>query len=58
MYDIQHCFVCRSSDATVSEDAGFELRTVAITALAVRRCNHSARSHPQTARTHPLDNCR
>jgi hypothetical protein len=30
----------------VSEDAGIETRTVATTALAVRRRNHSARSHP------------
>ncbi len=24
MYDIQHCFICRPSDSTVSEDAGIE----------------------------------
>ncbi len=47
-YDIQHCFVCCLSDSTVSEDAGIEHRTVATTALAVRRSNHSARSHPRT----------
>jgi hypothetical protein len=29
MYDIQHCFICRPSDSTVSEDAGIEPRTVA-----------------------------
>jgi hypothetical protein len=46
MYDIQHCFICRPSDSTVSEDAGIEPRTVASTALTVRRSNHSARSHP------------
>jgi hypothetical protein len=46
MYDIQHCFICRPSDSTVSEDAGIEPRTVATTTLAVRRSNHSARSHP------------
>jgi hypothetical protein len=46
MYDIQHCFICRPSDSTVSEDAGIGPRTVATTALAVRRTNHSARSHP------------
>ncbi len=45
MYDIQHCFISRPSDSTVSEDAGIEPRTVATTALAVRRSNHSARSH-------------
>ncbi len=54
MYDIQHCFICRSSDSTVSKDAGIEPRTVASTALAVRRSNHSARSHPPSARSHPL----
>jgi hypothetical protein len=37
MYDIQHCFICRLSDSTVSEDAGIEPRTVATAALAVRR---------------------
>jgi hypothetical protein len=44
MYDIQHCFICRPSDSTLSEDAGIEPRTVAIAtmALAVRRSNHSA----------------
>jgi hypothetical protein len=34
-------------DSIVSEDAGIEPRTVATTALAVRRSNHSDRSHPQ-----------
>jgi hypothetical protein len=32
MYVIQHCFICRSSDSTVPEDAGIEsnpCRTVA-----------------------------
>ncbi len=29
MYDIQQCFICRSSDSTVSEDAGIEPKTVA-----------------------------
>jgi hypothetical protein len=48
MYDIQHCFICRPSDSDVSEDAGIESRTVATMALAVRRSNHSARSHPYT----------
>ncbi len=45
MYDIQHCFICRHSDSTVSEDAGIEPRTGTTTALAVRRSNHLARSH-------------
>jgi hypothetical protein len=47
MYCIQHCFICRPSDSTVSEDARIEPRTVATSELAVRRSNHSARSHPQ-----------
>jgi hypothetical protein len=29
MYIIQHCFICRRSDSTVSEDAGIEPTTVA-----------------------------
>jgi hypothetical protein len=33
------------SDFTVSEDAGMEPRTGATSAVAVRRSNHSARSH-------------
>jgi hypothetical protein len=36
------------------EDAGIEPRTVATTALTVRRSYHSARSHPLSARYHPL----
>ncbi len=50
---IQHCFICRPSDSTISEDAGIESRTGATTALAFRRSNHSARSHPLSARSHP-----
>ncbi len=46
MYDIQQCFICRPSDSTVSEDAGIEPRTVATTALAVKRSDQSARAHP------------
>jgi hypothetical protein len=45
-YFIQHCFICRPSDSSVSEDAGSEPRTVVTSALAVRRSNHSDRSHP------------
>jgi hypothetical protein len=37
------------SDSTGSEDAGFEPRTVATFALAIRRSNYSARSHPYLA---------
>ncbi len=47
MYDIQYCFICRPTDSTVSEDAEIEPRTVATTALTVRRSNYSARSHLQ-----------
>jgi len=36
---VQQCFICRPSYSTVSEDAGFEPRTVTTTALAVRRSN-------------------
>jgi hypothetical protein len=46
MYFIQHCFICRPTDSTVSEDAGIEPRTVATSALAVRRSSHAATSHP------------
>ncbi len=35
---IQHCFICRPS--IVSEDVGIEPRTVATSALALRRSNH------------------
>ncbi len=52
MYDIQHCFICRPLDSTLSEDVEIDPRTVATTALAVRRSNHSARSHPHSARSH------
>ncbi len=45
MYCIQHCFVCRPSDSTVSEDAGIKPKIVATMELAVRRSNHSAKSH-------------
>jgi hypothetical protein len=43
---IQHCFICRPLESTVSEDAGIEPRTVATSAWAVRRSNHWAKSHP------------
>jgi hypothetical protein len=43
---IQHCVICRPSDSTVPVNAGIEPRTVATTALTVRRFNHSAKSHP------------
>ncbi len=53
LYFIKHCFICRLSDSTVSEDAGIEPRTVATLVLAVRRSNHSARSHPHSMRSRP-----
>jgi hypothetical protein len=37
MYVIQHCVICRTSDSTVSEDAGIEPRTVTTLALTARR---------------------
>ena len=54
MYNIQHCFISRPSDSTVSEDAGIEHRIVASTALTIRRSNHSAKSHPHSAQSPPL----
>ncbi len=57
MYFIQHCFICRSSDSTVSEDVGIEPRTVATFALAVRRSNHSARSHPVMIKLTTIPDC-
>jgi hypothetical protein len=44
-YDLQHCFICRPSDFTVSEEAGIEPRTVATKALAVNSSNYLARYH-------------
>ncbi len=41
-----HCFICRPSDSTVPTDARIEPRIVATGALAVRRSNQEARSHP------------
>ncbi len=52
MYVIQHCFICRPSESTVSEDAGIKPRSVATLALTARRCNHSARTHSHSARSH------
>jgi len=36
MYFIQHCFIRRQSDSTVSENAGIEPRTVVTSTLTVR----------------------
>jgi hypothetical protein len=55
MFFIQRYFICCPSDSTVSEDSGFDPRTVATLALAVRRSNHSAKSSdliPNSARSH------
>jgi hypothetical protein len=52
MYFIQHCIICRPSDSTVAEGAGIESRTVATSALTIRRSNHSARSHPRDRKIH------
>ncbi len=38
---IQHCFICLPSDSTASEDAGIEPRTVATSALTIRRSSHT-----------------
>ncbi len=46
MYFIQHCFIYRPSDSAASEDAGIVPRTVATSALAVRR--------PLATRLHPI----
>ncbi len=54
VYCIQHCFICRPSDSTVSEVAGIEPRTVATSALAVRRSNLSARSHLKLCLMYPF----
>ncbi len=62
MYFSKHCFICRPTDSTVSEDAGIEPRTVATSALIVRRSSHSATSHPHfgyissTTRLHLIHN--
>jgi hypothetical protein len=49
MYFFQHRVICRPAGSTVPEDAGFEPKTGATSALAITRSNHSARSHPQGA---------
>ncbi len=37
IYVIQHCFICRPSDSTATEDARIEPRTVTTLALTARR---------------------
>ncbi len=51
LYVIQHGFICRPSDSSLSAEAGIEPRTLALTA---RRYNHTTRSHPHTAGSHLL----
>jgi hypothetical protein len=41
---IQHCFICRPSDSTVSEDAAFEPRTVSTSRM--KQCNWLGISAP------------
>ncbi len=53
-YNIQHCFICRPSDSTVPTDAGIEPSTVT-GALAARRSNHQARSHPRLGQISSTD---
>jgi hypothetical protein len=45
MYFIQHFFIFRPSDSTVSEDAGIEPKTVATLTFTSIRSNLSAESH-------------
>jgi hypothetical protein len=40
MYFIQHCYICRPSDSTVSKDGGIEPMTVATLVLAFRPFQH------------------
>jgi len=50
------CGICSELDLVpnpMPEDAGIEPSTVATLAMAVRRTDHSARSHLQSARSHP-----
>jgi hypothetical protein len=54
MYFIHHCFICRPSDSTVTEDAGIKPRTLATSALAVRCSSHSAIFHPQVGYILPM----
>jgi hypothetical protein len=44
---IQHCIVCHPTDSPEPENDEMKPRTVAVFALAVRRNNHSVRSHSQ-----------
>jgi hypothetical protein len=44
MYVIQHCFIYRPSDFTVSEDAGIDPKIVETLALTARRFSNLAQS--------------
>jgi hypothetical protein len=46
----QHCFICRSSDSTKSEDAGIEPKTAATLALTDRRSNYTVIYHRKKAK--------
>ncbi len=48
---IQHCFICRPSDYTVSEDTGIEPTTVATMPLAVRSSDHLAKLNIEIPKT-------
>ncbi len=58
IYFVQHCFICRPFEFTVSEDAGVEPGMLRLghcqsDALTTRLdLIHSARSHPHSARSH------
>ncbi len=52
LYFIRHCFLCRPSDSTVSEDAGTEHMTVATLSLTFTRSKQSARSRPVLSATY------
>ncbi len=44
MYGIQHCFICRPTDPTVSEDAGIKPMTVATLTFTNKITNKSNKS--------------
>jgi hypothetical protein len=60
LYDIQYCFICRPTDATVSKDAGSNPGLLGLwhwqpDALTTRIVSHplSAGAHPSWARSNP-----
>jgi hypothetical protein len=46
MYCFQHCFICRPSDSTVSEDAGIEPKTVSLLAVLLL-CGVTSGAYPE-----------